>query len=72
MAKIDLGLNISHAVVEDAVARFLASGGQVQKVAERPNTDWTLNTFLSNLREDREITVSDAVADTTDYSGAAI
>jgi hypothetical protein len=70
----NVGPTITSEIVDDAVARFLAKGGKIQKLGtdnpEQKHVDWMVSDYLTKIREDKEITAEDAVVDTTDYSSS--
>jgi hypothetical protein len=65
---------ITSDVVDAAVEAFLAKGGKIQKLStsnvEQKHIDWMVSDYLTKIRDDKEITVEDAVVDTTDYSSS--
>jgi hypothetical protein len=71
----DYGKDITANVVSDAVERFLANGGEIQKIrTEDPNqknADWITTEFVAKVREDRKLTAEDLVVDSNDYSSAS-
>lgn len=65
MARKDLGISITSETVAEATARFLAQGGQVNRVnGPDRSSDWVYSDYMKKMSEDRPVTADDMVVDT--------
>lgn len=74
MAKRKVNLPVTTEVIDDAVARFLAKGGTIQKFESKRederHIDWITSDYLNKIRDEKKITAEDAKVDLNDYSSA--
>lgn len=72
MARENLGQSITSEIVAEATARFLASGGTIQRKEGAPemNLEWQHSEFLSKMTaENGHLKAEDMVVDTNPMSG---
>jgi len=65
---------ITSEIIDDAVARFLANGGTVNRIetkrVDERHIDWITSDYLNKIRDEKKITAEEAKVDLNDYSSA--